>query len=127
MILSLSLPEPLVRQLDHVIAGRGFKGRSSAMRAALTEFVQGQRREDDLRGQVAVIAVLGYPERSERALSEIRHEHNDLVTSLLHAHTPKGRCATVLLAEGSSDRVRTFLTRLRSLRDLDSFHVEYMR
>jgi CopG family nickel-responsive transcriptional regulator len=127
MILSVSLPEPLVRNLDHVVTQRGYRGRSAAMRAALTEFLRQQRREGELGGQVATVAVLGYPERAERALSEIRHDHNDLVTSLLHAHTPKGRCATVILAEGPADRVRTFLTRLRSLKDLESFHVENMR
>jgi len=127
MIVSLSLPEPLVRQVDEVIARRGYKGRSEATRAALVEFLRGQRQEGALSGPVAVVAVLGYPERAERALSAIRHEHTELVSSLLHAHTPRGRCVTVLLADGPADRVRTFLARLRSLRDVESFHVDYLR
>lgn len=127
MIISLSLADPLVEELDRLIERRGYRGRSEAVRAALMEFFKTQRREEQAAGHVNAIVVLGYPERGERALSEVRHAHNDLVTSMLHAHTVKGRCATVLLGEGPGEKMRRFLSELRGLRDLESIEVTLLQ
>lgn len=127
MIVSVSLPDVLLREVDGLIEKRGFGGRSEVVRAALMEFVKAQRREEQLLGHVNAIIVLGYPEKGERAVTEVRHAHNDLVTSMLHAHTVKERCTTVLFGEGPSDQMRRFLTELRGLRDLESMDVTILR
>lgn len=123
MIVSLSLPRPLLEQTDALVRERGYRGRSELVRAALREFVKAQRREEAAAGHLNAIVVLGYPEKCERAVTEVRHAHNDLVTSMLHAHTVRGRCATVLLSEGPADKMRRFLAELRGVRDLASIEV----
>lgn len=127
MIISLSLPDRLTRELDDLIERRGYRGRSEVVRSALMDFLKEQRREEYAAGHLSGIVVLGYPERGERAVSEIRHHHNDLVTSMLHAHTVKGRCATVLLCEGPGEKMRRFLTELRGVRDLESVEVTLLQ
>jgi CopG family transcriptional regulator, nickel-responsive regulator len=127
VIVSVSLPEGLVADLDSLIAKRGFGGRSEVVRVALMEFVKAQRREEQLAGHVNAIIVLGYPEKGERAVTEVRHAHNDLVTSMLHAHTVKERCTTVLFGEGPSEKMRRFLAELRGLRELESIDVTILR
>jgi CopG family nickel-responsive transcriptional regulator len=119
MIVSASLPDELVHAMDELIKERGYQGRSEVIRSALLEFVKGQRREKDLQGQVNAIVVLGYPERLERNLSDLRHQHNDLVKSMLHAHTTRGRCATVLLSEGKDEKMKRFFAELRGLKELE--------
>lgn len=127
MIVSLSLPDVLVHQVDRLIEKRGYKGRSEVLRSALMEFLKTQRAEESETGHVNAIVVLGYPERCERAVTEARHAHNDLVTSMLHAHTVKGRCATVLLGEGPAEKVRGLLAELRGIRDLESVQATVLR
>lgn len=123
MIVSLSLPDALVADMDALAERRGYRGRSELARAALLQFLRSQRAEDRLAGQTNAIIVLGYPERVERALTEVRHGHNDLVTSMLHAHTHRGRCATVLMGAGPAEKMRAFLTELRGIRDIESVEV----
>ena len=122
-VISMSLPTEFVEELDGLIASRGFKGRSELMRAALRDFLKIHRAEEKLTGTVNAIIVLVYPEETERLLSDLRHHFNDVVTSMLHAHTTQGRCATVLLAEGQASRMKRFITDLRGLRALDSIEV----
>ena len=122
-IVSVSLPEALLRKADDLIERRDYRGRSEVVRAALMEFLKKDATESLATGNLNAIIVLGYPERCERAVSEARHAHNDLVTSMLHAHTTKGRCATVLLGEGPAEKMRRFLAELRGLRDLESIEV----
>lgn len=126
-IISISLPDVLLREVDGLIQKRGYAGRSEVVRAALMEFAKQQGREDQLTGHVNTIIVLGYPEKAERAVTEVRHSHNDLVTSMLHAHTAKDRCTTVLFGEGTSDQMRKFLAELRGLRDLESMDVTVLQ
>lgn len=127
MIVSLSLPDSLMKDLDTLIARRGYRGRSEAVRVALAQQLDRERREDELSGTVNAIVVLGYQEKAERALTEVRHGHNDLVQSMLHAHTVKGRCATVLLGAGPAEKVRRFIAELRGLRDVDSVEVTLLQ
>lgn len=127
MILSISLPDGLTTELDRLIERRGHKGRSEAVRAALVQFLKQQRQEEELHGTVNAVVVLGYPERAERAVSELRHEHVELVSSVLHAHTPKGQCATVMMADGPAEKVRRLLSQLRGLRDLGSVEVTLLK
>lgn len=119
MIVSASLPDDLVDAMDELIDDRDYQGRSEVIRSALLEFLKSQRREQELQGDVNAIVVLGYPEKLERNLSDLRHQHNDLVKSMLHAHTKEGRCATILLSEGPDEKVKRFFAELRGLRELD--------
>lgn len=122
-VISMSLPEESVQDMDALIESRGFKGRSEVLRAALRDFLKLHRAEERLSGAVNAILVLVYPEETERVLSDLRHAYNDVVTSMLHAHTTQGRCATVLLAEGQAGRMKRFIAELRGLRAIDSIEV----
>ena len=119
-VISVSLPEEAVADMDALIGERQYKGRSEVLRAALRDFLKIHRTEQKLSGAVNAILVLVYPEETERLLSDLRHSYNDVVTSMLHAHTTQGRCATVLLAEGQAGRMKRFIAELRGLRAIDS-------
>ena len=123
MIVSLSLPDDFVVGMDRLIRERGYKGRSELVRAALRDFLNRHKEEDELKGHVNAIAVLGYPERMERHLSDVRHSHNDLLTSMLHAHTTNGRCATILVGEGADHKMKKFFAELRGLKELDFLNI----
>ena len=118
-----AFPDQPVHALYEVIRERGYKGRSELVRAALRDFLNRHKEEDELKGHVNAIAVLGYPERMERHLSDVRHAHNDLLTSMLHAHTTNGRCATILVGEGADHKMKKFFAELRGLKELDFLNI----
>lgn len=123
MIVSLSLPEALLSEADRLIERRSYRGRSEVLRAALLEFLKHQRQEETSGGTLNAIVVLGYPKRAEENVTAVRHAHNDLVTSMLHAHTVRGSCATVLMGAGPSEKMHRFLAELRGVRELESIEV----
>jgi len=123
MIVSISLEEALVHELDQLIQDRGYKGRSEVLRSALREFLDQQRVEGRLRGEVQAIVTLSYPERVERELSDIRHAHNDLIRNMLHSHDEAQRCTTILQCQGPDARIKRLLAELRGLRQLQSIKV----
>src|SRR5438445_409532 len=76
-IMSVSLPDPLVQQMDTLTKERGFAGRSDFVRAAVREFVQ-QLVSDPMRsGRRSATITLLYPRairRSGRHPIPLSHE-----------------------------------------------------
>src|SRR5256885_262504 len=89
-IMSVSLPDPLVQQMDTLTKERGFAGRSDFVRAAVREFVQ-QLVSDPMRsGRRSATITLLYPEELERRVAEVAHDQSKGITSMMHANAGRG-------------------------------------
>lgn len=127
-IISASLPEPLVEQMDALIEARGFAGRSELLRAALREFVNREllagAATDAGKGIRSATLTLLYPEGSEKRVADVRHEYSEIVKSMMHAHT-ETHCVEVFILQGSAPRIREFADRLRTHKDAQLVQVTY--
>ena len=125
-IMSVSLPDPLVDQMDALTKERGFAGRSDFVRAAVREFVQ-QLGSDPVRGgrRSATITLL-YPEALERRVAEVAHDNSKVITSMMHTNAGKGRCVTVYIVEGETDAIQRLTVRFKGLRDTDVVRTTYL-
>ena len=117
-IVSVSLPDALLRQVDALIKARGYAGRSEIVRAALRDFLTKDLQAPDAgrEGPRSATLTLVYPEGHERRIGEIRHDFNEIVKSMMHAHTSE-HCVEVFMLLGKAPRIREFADRLRSYRD----------
>jgi len=123
-IISASLPDALVDQMDALIAARGFAGRSELLRAALREFITKETQTEGPRGKRSATLTLVYPEGSERRVAEVRHEYTEIVKSMVHAHT-ETHCVEVFILQGNGNRIREFTDRLRTHKDTRLAQVTY--
>lgn len=127
-IISASLPEPLVEQMDALITARGFAGRSELLRAALRDFVNRETlaaaASDAGRGTRSATLTLLYPEGSEKRVADVRHEYTEIVKSMMHAHT-ETHCVEVFILQGNATRIRDFADRLRTHRDAQLVQITY--
>src|SRR5436190_19605314 len=105
-IMSVSLPDPLVDQMDALTKERGFAGRSDSVPAAVREFVQ-QLGSDPIRGgrRSATITRL-YPEAPERRVADVAHASSKVRTSMMHTNAGEGRCGTVYIVEGETGAIQ---------------------
>lgn len=138
-VVSVSLPDDLLARADAFLAERGFAGRSELVRAALRDFLaaqEGPGRE----GPRSATLTLVYPHGHERKVGEARHEHTDIVRSMMHGHVslpggPDARresaagagetCVEVFVLEGPGRRIREFSDHLRAMRETRLVHVVY--
>ncbi|TLZ53884.1 MAG: CopG family ribbon-helix-helix protein, partial [Methanobacteriota archaeon] len=110
-IMSVSLPDPLVQQMDTLTKERGFAGRSDFVRAAVREFVQ-QLVSDPMRsGRRSATITLLYPEELERRVAEVAHDQSKVITSMMHANAGRGRCVTVYIVEGDAEAIQRLTVR----------------
>lgn len=114
-VVSISLPDALLDQMDQLLTARGFAGRSELVRAALREFLHHETPQPT-EGQTSATVTLLYPHGQERRFGEIRHDYSDVIQSMMHGHA-ESACVELFLLKGDAARVRAFTDALRAARE----------
>lgn len=104
---SVSLPADLARDLDLMVTQKGASNRSQAfadmIRAQLVEHRQ------EMSGEIAGTITLLFDHHKPRLqglLTDVQHDHTDLIVSTLHVHLDHDNCLEVLVVRGDAMRVR---------------------
>lgn len=119
-VVSVSMPEELLKRIDEFAGEHGYTGRSEVLREAsrnlLGEF-QDKRLED--RPLMAVVTVMFDYETTnvEEKMMHLRHEHETLVASNFHAHVGPHYCMELFVLEGALEDISSFVGRIRATKD----------
>ena len=108
---TISLDEDLAREFDKLIARRGYRNRSEAVRDLLRSQLE-SARDPAAAGEYCVANlsyVYNHHERdlAER-LTELQHGHHDLTVATLHAHLDHENCIESVILKGPTQAVRAF-------------------
>ena len=115
-VVSVSMPDSLLRELDALIEAHGYSGRSEAIRKGARGLL-GEFDDADLtdRQLVCVVsAVFDHGSGAETELSELRHANEELVTSNVHSHAGDA-CLELFVVEGEIDDIGPYVGRLRTV------------
>lgn len=108
---TISIDEDLARAFDELIASRGYRNRSEAVRDLLRDHLEAASRAAARGGHcVANLSyVYNHHERdlAER-LTELQHGHHDLTVATMHAHLDHDNCLESVILKGSTEAVRAF-------------------
>jgi CopG family nickel-responsive transcriptional regulator len=108
------MPGDLVDDLDELVRDKGFATRSQGVadlvRAGLAEH-RAQQGNRKIAGTITL--VYDHHKRNIQALlTEIQHDHAEVIISTLHIHLDQGNCMEILAVRGRADRVRDTANRL---------------
>jgi CopG family nickel-responsive transcriptional regulator len=106
--LSISLPPTLLDQLDDMVEEKGYTNRSLAVadmiRAHLVEHRQKFGREE-IAGTITLVYD-HHKQHVQETLTDIQHDHHDLIISTLHVHLDHHNCLEVLIVRGKAARIK---------------------
>jgi CopG family nickel-responsive transcriptional regulator len=106
--LSISLPPTLLDQLDDMVEEKGYTNRSLAVadmiRAHLVEHRQRFGREE-IAGTITLVYD-HHKQHVQETLTDIQHDHHDLIISTLHVHLDHHNCLEVLIVRGKAARIK---------------------
>lgn len=116
-VISVSLPDELVVDLDTAITADRFQGRSQYLRTALRHYLQDRTRLETghVHGSVTIV----YAHGKEPRVSDIRHAFHDIVLSMMHTHCEPEICMDVLIVGGPAQRVQGLIEVLERDRAVD--------
>ena len=115
--IGIALDSELLRRFDDSIALRGYTNRSEAFRDLIRDRLVAERTSQPGATVVGTVTLIydhhayGVTEK----LTELQHEHHELVVSTSHAHLDQDSCLEVLIVHGKSARVQHFADRLIGL------------
>ncbi|HTS17962.1 MAG TPA: nickel-responsive transcriptional regulator NikR [Verrucomicrobiae bacterium] len=105
---SVSLDKKLLRELDRMCREKGYENRSQAVadmvRAHLIEHYQQLGR-----GEIAVSITLVYDRHRHHLqdlLTDLQHDHRDVIISTLHAHLDHDNCLEILAVRGQAAEIK---------------------
>jgi CopG family nickel-responsive transcriptional regulator len=116
--IGIALDSELLKRFDRSIARRGYTNRSEAFRDLIRDrLVTEQTAAPDaiVVGTVTLIYDHHASGITEK-LTEIQHEHHELVVSTSHAHLDHDSCLEVLIVHGKSAKVEQFADLLIGLK-----------
>jgi len=112
-VISVSLKEETIRELDELAGEGGYKSRSDAVKSAVHMLFRETGREGMKAGRVSGVLVLIHDEKHEASFSDARHEFEDLIKTLVHNQLGRGKCLELFVLEGDSGRVEALLKACR--------------
>jgi CopG family nickel-responsive transcriptional regulator len=118
-IVSISVPSELLSRFDEVLATKGFRSRSDAMRESMRSFVD-EAEWDSTEGENQIVITMIYDEIGPRGeLSVLQHRYEE-IQMMLHLHLEKGQCMEVFIARGPNSRLREILGKIRKVKGVRS-------
>ena len=113
----VSLEEDLLKQFDKVIAKRGYKNRSEAIRDLIRESLVSEAIDQNKQ----VIATLSMiydhhkPDLSKK-LNALQHHSHDNVLAATHVHLDADNCLEVVIMKGRSGEVQHLADHMLAMR-----------
>lgn len=127
-IVSVSLPQGTVKDVDRAVADIGYPSRSELVRDAIRGLLKSKSELDSLGGHIEGVIILIYDHGASKQVSDVRHEHMDIFMSFMHSdlrgRAPSGggdghKCCEVLMFSGDATEVREAYNQLRSVKSVE--------
>ncbi len=115
---SLSMPGALVRELDQWVKAKGYVNRSQAVADMVSAHVvehNGEQGDREIAGTITL--VYDHHKRNVQALlTDIQHEHQEVIIATLHVHLDHHNCMEVLAVRGKAAIVKLVADQLIAAR-----------
>lgn len=102
------MPAALAHQLDALVGAKGYANRSQAVaelvRSRLVEHHQ-ELGDREIAGTITLVYDHHKP-HLQTALTDIQHDHHDVIISTMHVHLDHHNCLEVLVVRGQGNVIR---------------------
>lgn len=116
--MSLSLPNGLAAELDALVREKGAASRSALVADVVRDAVvehRSRRGKQEVAG--AITLVYDHHARNLQAkLTDIQHDSEGLIVSVMHVHLGHHDCLEVLVVRGAAHKVRALADQLAAVR-----------
>ncbi|MFB5622526.1 MAG: CopG family ribbon-helix-helix protein, partial [Nitrosarchaeum sp.] len=119
-IISISLNQEILSELDKLQKTMGFSGRSEAIRAGIRTFVSEEKQKTELTGNIHAILLVVHNDEFDHVVSGIKHNFEDLITTHLHSKIEGEKCMELFVIDGDAERVSTITKDFHVNKNMDT-------
>ncbi|HKX96584.1 MAG TPA: CopG family ribbon-helix-helix protein [Candidatus Nitrosocosmicus sp.] len=118
-IISISLNENIIQELDKLQKFLGFSGRSEIIRASVRNLLLEEKRIDELSGILHSVLLVIHDEKSDQEISEIRHGFDKIINTHIHNKIDKDRCLEIFVLYGDAREIKNITKKFQGNRKMD--------
>ena len=119
-IVSISLTDEILKEIDTLQKNLGFSGRSDAIRAGIRSFVSEEKQKEDLSGDVNAILLVVHNDEYDNQVTEVKHSYEDLITMHLHSKIEGDKCMELFILKGESESVSDITKKFQIKKKMDT-------
>lgn len=118
-IVSISLNDEILSEIDKLQKSMGFSGRSEIIRAGIRNLISEEKQRSSLSGVIHAILMVIHDEESEQMVTGIKHNHEELIGTHLHSKIEGNKCMELFLLHGQADKVDVMTRDFKTNRRMD--------
>jgi len=118
-IVSISLNDEILSEIDKLQKSMGYSGRSEIIRAGIRNLIAEEKQRSNLSGLIHAILMIIHDEDSEQIVTGIKHSHEELIGTHLHSKIEGNKCMELFLLHGEADRVDVMTKDFKTNKKMD--------
>jgi len=118
-IISISLTDDILKELDKFQKELGFSGKSEVMRAGARMLIADNKEKEALEGWLNSVLLLIHAQKVEDTVTEVKHEFEDIISTQIHNHLREDKCLEVFILEGDAARIKQLVKLFRTSGKMD--------
>lgn len=120
VIVSVSLNDKILAELDSYQRQLGFSGRSEIIRAGIRAFVSDEKQKSKMTGNVNAILLVVHEDEYDSTASEIASNYEDLVITRMHSKIDGKKCMELFVLKGDAKDVSDMSKKYTANKYMDS-------
>jgi CopG family transcriptional regulator, nickel-responsive regulator len=118
-IVSVSLNEEILSEVDKLQKTLGFSGRSEIVRAGLRNLLADEKERQNLSGSLFAVLLAVHDEKSDDQVTTMQHDYDRLITTHIHNKIDGDRCLEIFLIKGEADEIKDMTKKFQSNKKMD--------
>ncbi|HIH07338.1 MAG TPA: CopG family ribbon-helix-helix protein [Candidatus Nitrosotenuis sp.] len=119
-IVSISLSDELLVELDKLQKSMGFAGRSEAIRAGIRSFVSEEKQKTQVAGDLHAILLVVHNDEFDDIISGIKHNFEDLIITHLHSKIHGNKCMELFMLDGEAEKINEITKNFKINKKMDN-------
>jgi CopG family nickel-responsive transcriptional regulator len=108
-VISISVNEKILEEIDRIQEELGFSGRSEVIRAGARMLIADAKEKEELSGQINSILLLIHTQEVESVVTLIKHDFEDITNTQIHSHLKGGKCLEIFILDGEAERTKELM------------------
>ena len=118
-IVSVSLNEDILSEIDKLQKTLGFSGRSEIVRAGIRNLLAEEKDRQNLSGHLFAVLLAIHDEKSDDQVTEMGHGYDKLITTHIHNKIDGDRCLEIFMLKGDAEEIKDMTRKFKSNKKMD--------
>ena len=118
-IISVSLNDGLLEEIDQLQKELGFSGRSEVIRAGARMLIADSKEKERLEGRLNSVLLLIHTQKVEDTVTAIKHDFEEIISTQIHNHLRGDKCLEVFVLVGDAARIKELVRLFQTTGKMD--------